>query len=115
MKKQILAFLGAAGCLLTASAATDADGGYLFTYFTGNDPLDESIHFALSPDGLNFRALNDNAAVIDSRLISETGGVRDPHILRTEDGKHFYMVVTDMTCNKGWDSNRGLTLLKSEV
>ena len=40
--------------------------------------------------------------------------MRDPHILRTEDGKHFYMVVTDMTSCKGWDSNRGLTLLKSD-
>ncbi len=99
----------------TAEAlAPAADAGYLFTYFTGNDPLDESIHFALSRDGLNFKALNDNAPVIDSRLISETGGVRDPHILRSEDGKTFYMAVTDMTSCKGWDSNRGLTLLKSD-
>lgn len=111
MKKSILALICCANSVLCLAAA---DAGYLFTYFTGNDPLDESIHFALSPDGLNFKALNDNAPVIDSRLISETGGVRDPHILRTEDGKSFYMVVTDMTCNKGWDSNRGLTLLKSD-
>lgn len=111
MKKSILALLCCANSALGFAAA---DAGYLFTYFTGNDPLDESIHFALSPDGLNFKALNDNAPVIDSRLISETGGVRDPHILRTEDGKSFYMVVTDMTCNKGWDSNRGLTLMKSD-
>lgn len=111
MKRLLISTLAAAGC--AACMAAD-NGGYLFAYFTGNDPLDESIHFALSPDGLNFKALNDNAAVIDSRLISETGGVRDPHIMRAEDGKTFYMVVTDMTCNKGWDSNRGLTLLKSD-
>ena len=111
MKQTILALLCCANSILASAAA---DAGYLFTYFTGNDPLDESIHFALSPDGLNFKALNDNAPVIDSHLISETGGVRDPHILRTEDGKSFYMVVTDMTCCKGWDSNRGLTLLKSD-
>lgn len=87
---------------------------YLFTYFTGNDSRDEAIKFAVSRDGLNFTALNDNCPIIDSRLISETGGVRDPHIMRTEDGRRFYMVVTDMTSCKGWDSNRGLTLLKSD-
>lgn len=87
---------------------------YLFTYFTGNDKRDEAIRFAVSLDGRNFTALNDNAPVIDSRQISETGGVRDPHIMRTEDGQHFYMVVTDMVSANGWSSNRGLTLLKSD-
>lgn len=94
--------------------AEEAKTGYLFVYFTGNEKRDEAVKYALSRDGFNFRSLNDNAPVIDSRLISETGGVRDPHILRTEDGKHFYMVVTDMESGKGWDSNRGLTLLKSD-
>ncbi len=88
--------------------------GYLFTYFTGNDIREEAVRFALSRDGRNFTALNDNCPVIDSRLISETGGVRDPHILRCEDGKRFYMVLTDMVSANGWDSNRGLTLLKSD-
>lgn len=88
--------------------------GYLFVYFTGGDKRDEAIRFALSKDGLNFTSLNDNAPVVDSRLISETGGVRDPHILRTEDGKGFYMVVTDMVSANGWDSNRGLILMKSD-
>ncbi len=96
------------------TVAEETYDGYLFTYFTGNDKRDEAIRFALSRDGLTFTALNDNAPVIDSRLISETGGVRDPHILRTEDGRHFYMVVTDMVSANGWDSNRGLTLLKSD-
>jgi GH43 family beta-xylosidase len=108
----------AAALLMSAAGVQAADTepctAYLFTYFTGNDKRDEAIRFGVSRDGLNFTALNDNAPVIDSRLISETGGVRDPHILRTEDGKHFYMVVTDMVCANGWDSNRGLTLLKSD-
>lgn len=99
---------------LPAMAQQNDFKGYLFAYFTGNDRRDESIKFALSPDGFNFKALNDNCPIIDSRLISETGGVRDPHIMRTEDGRHFYMVVTDMVCANGWDSNRGLTLLKSD-
>ena len=87
--------------------------GYLFTYFKGNDVKDEAICYAISRDGYNYRALNNNQPIIDSKEISATGGVRDPHILRCEDGKTFYMVVTDMTSSKGWDSNRAMTLLKS--
>ena len=70
--------------------------GYLFTYFTGNHISEEAVCFAVSTDGYSFYALNDNKPVLDSKVISSTGGVRDPHILRCEDGKTFYMVVTDM-------------------
>lgn len=87
--------------------------GYLFTYFTGNHISEEAIHFAVSLDGYNYWALNNNKPVIDSKTISSTGGVRDPHILRCEDGKTFYMVVTDMVSGNGWDSNRAMVLLKS--
>lgn len=86
---------------------------YLFAYFTGNDIKEESVHFAVSNNGYNFRALNNNQAVIDSKLISSSGGIRDPHILRAVNGKTFYMVATDMVCAKGWDSNRAMVLLKS--
>ncbi|MDE6071213.1 MAG: glycoside hydrolase family 97 catalytic domain-containing protein [Muribaculaceae bacterium] len=88
--------------------------GYLFTYFTGNnnEKEEEAIRFALSDNGYDFKALNGNRPVIKSSLISETGGVRDPHILRGPDNC-FYMVVTDMVCANGWDSNRAMVLLKS--
>ncbi len=87
--------------------------GYLFAYFRGNAVADEAVCFAVSVDGYNYRTLNGGEPVIDSRAISQTGGVRDPHILRGEDGKTFYMVTTDMTSSKGWDSNRGLVMLRS--
>lgn len=87
--------------------------GYLFAYFTGNRKEQESIHFAISKDGYHFQSLNNNRPVILSSKISETGGVRDPHILRGKDGKNFYMVVTDMVSSLGWNSNRGLVLMKS--
>ncbi|WP_313372419.1 family 43 glycosylhydrolase [Sphingobacterium multivorum] len=97
------------------SGPTDKDfAGYLFAYFKGNAVVDEAVCFAISTDGYTYRALNDNQPILDSKIISKTGGVRDPHILRGEDGKTFYMVLTDMTSSKGWDSNRGLILLKSE-
>ncbi len=86
---------------------------YLFVYFTGNKIAEEAIHYAVSADGYNYSALNNNQPVIASKNISSTGGVRDPHILRSEDGTTFYMVVTDMTSSKGWNSNRAMVLMKS--
>ncbi len=96
----------------TTSPATDKFAAYLFVYFTGNDKSEEAIRFALSNDGYRFRSLNHNQPVINSADISSTGGVRDPHILRGNDG-NFYMVVTDMISAKGWNSNRAMVLLKS--
>lgn len=89
------------------------NSAYLFAYFTGNKKADESIRFAISEDGYHYKALNNNQPVLSSEQISSTGGVRDPHILRGADGKSFYMVATDMVSAKGWDSNRGMVLLKS--
>ena len=86
---------------------------YLFTYFKGNVVQDEAVCYAISTDGYNFKALNNNHPILSSDKISSTGGVRDPHILRGENGK-FYMVLTDMTSSKGWDSNRAMVLLKSD-
>lgn len=86
---------------------------YLFTYFTGNRIDEEAVRYAISYDGYNYKALNQNQPVIDSKTISSTGGVRDPHILRCEDGKTFYMVLTDMVSANGWSSNRAMIMLKS--
>lgn len=87
---------------------------YLFAYFTGNSPEEEQICFALSQDGYNYTLLNDGEPVIPSAEIARKKCVRDPHILRGQDGDTFYMVVTDMRSNDGWSSNDGLVLLKSD-
>lgn len=104
-------------CLFFSEFAAEAfektDSAYLFVYFTGNKPQEEAVRFAVSLDGYNYKALNGNNPVIDSKVISETGGVRDPHIYRGPDNR-FYMTLTDMTSEKGWDSNRGLVLLSSD-
>lgn len=92
---------------------TQKFSAYLFVYFTGNDKKEESIRFALSNDGYNYRALNGNNPVMASQEISLTGGVRDPHILRGADSKTFYMVATDMVSALGWNSNRAMVLMKS--
>ena len=87
--------------------------GYLFAYFTGNHIPQEAVNYAISLDGYNFYALNDNKPVIDSKVVSSTGGVRDPHVLRGEGDGCYYMVLTDMASCNGWDSNRALVMLKS--
>ena len=86
---------------------------YLFAYFTGNSQSQEQIRFALSTDGFNYTPLNNGAPIISSDTIALKKAVRDPHILRGEDGR-FYMVVTDMKSSEGWSSNDGLVLLRSD-
>ncbi|MBP5679721.1 MAG: family 43 glycosylhydrolase [Bacteroidales bacterium] len=96
-------------CILLASEFV----AFLFTYFTGNRPDQEQICYALSEDGYNYTVLNQGYPVIKSDSIAFTQCVRDPHILRGEDGKTFYMVATDMKSSLGWASNRGLVMMKS--
>ncbi|WP_163323768.1 glycoside hydrolase family 43 protein [Draconibacterium mangrovi] len=92
---------------------TPQTDSYLFAYFTGNGPGEEAIRYAVSTDGYNYRALNNNQPVLDSKNISTSGGVRDPHILRGADGKTFYMVATDLFVpEQGWN-NFAMILMKS--
>lgn len=92
--------------------------GYLFTYFEGSgDPLkQEHLRFGISKNGIDWKALNDNLPVISSDTISKTNGIRDPHILRCEDDKTFYLVATDMSAvRNGWkSSNPGIVMMKSD-
>lgn len=113
-KKLFLAALVSSMFVMTAGAQNNEPKvAYLFTYFTGNAPEEEQICYALSEDGYNYTPLNHGNPVIHSDTIALTGCVRDPHILRGEDGKTFYMVVTDMKSSLGWSSNRGMVLMKS--
>ena len=118
MRKVILLtimLLWCGGLYAISPKSNDKDmAGYLFVYFTGNHISQEAVCYALSSDGYNFNKLNGGKPVLDSKIISSTGGVRDPHILRSQDGKWFYMVVTDMVSDNGWDSNRAMVMLKSK-
>ncbi len=104
----------AVACLLLAGSAFAKDKyvAYLFAYFTGNSMEQEQICYAISTDGWNYAPLNDGHPVIISDSIARKKAVRDPHILRGEDG-WFYMVVTDMASSQGWSSNRGMVLMRS--
>ena len=124
MNKRLLTMTMLAMAVLSAYSGTEQEAGgekvdpdemvaYLFAYFNGNAPEDEQICFALSDDGYNYTPLNMGAPVVASDTIALTQCVRDPHILRCEDGKTFYMVATDMRSSLGWSSNRGLVMMKS--
>jgi hypothetical protein len=86
---------------------------YLFGFFSDNSPRGEQVRYAISDDGFDYKSLNFGRPVVASDTISLKKGVRDPHIMRGEDGKTFYMVLTDMRSSEGWQSNDGLVLMKS--
>ena len=96
------------------AATNNKYAGYLFAYFEGSGNQQEHSRFAISEDAKNWYALNDNQPVIASDSISTSGGIRDPHILRGEDGC-YYIVATDMnTVKNGWKDNPGIVLMKSK-
>lgn len=83
---------------------------YLFLFFPNNN--NENIYYALSTDGYNYKVINNDKRVLAADSVSIKKGLRDPHVLRGEDG-NFYMVATDMKSSEGWSSNRGMVLFKS--
>lgn len=97
-----------------AYPAVSMSGAYVFCYFTGNEVDEQKIHLAVSTDGYNFEALNNNEAVIEQT--KGTGCVRDPYIFKAvdEEGKDcYYIVATDMNALEGWTSNHRIIFWKS--
>ena len=88
---------------------------YLFAYFgSDNQEKEEYLRFAISRDGISWRALNGNAPVIGSDTIANSKRIRDPHILRGENGE-FLLVATDMNAwRDGWNTpNPGIVMMRS--
>ena len=84
---------------------------YLFCYFTGNEPANESVHFAVSKDGYHFDALNNNEKIITQTLGKKC--CRDPYIFRDDEGI-FHIIATDMRCYDGWCSNNSMVVWDSK-
>ncbi|MBR5536121.1 MAG: family 43 glycosylhydrolase [Clostridia bacterium] len=80
---------------------TDEEYGYLLAYFTGNNPDQERMSYALSRNGYDFYALNSSDPVFKPE--GGTLCMRDPYIFKGEDGK-FYCIATDMKSSLGWSS-----------
>lgn len=88
---------------MISSTKTDNERfGYLFAHFIGEQENGEQIYFALSRDGFHWRDLNSEQPVLTS-MIGERG-VRDPYLLRSADGRGFYMLATDLSIyyREGW-------------
>ena len=95
----------------TADVAKADDGDYyMFAYFTGNedtrqyDNNNQAIRFAVSTDGLNFKALNDNKPAI--KQLGGSLNVRDPYLFKGADD-YYYIIGTDLDCiTMGWWGNQ---------
>ena len=97
-----------------AYPAVSTSGAYVFCYFVGNEVDEQRIHLAVSTDGYNFEALNNNEPVI--MQTKGTGCVRDPYMLKgvDENGRDCYFIIaTDMNALEGWTSNHALITWKS--
>jgi hypothetical protein len=91
--------------MLTATGALAGDGGFLFVTFKGEQtPMSEQIYFAVSPDGHVWNALNNSQPILVSTLGEK--GVRDPFLVRSHDGKKFYIIATDLSIHLNRDWNR---------
>lgn len=83
---------------------------YLFAHFVGTESSanDEQIYFSVSTDGTEWKTLQNDSKPILTSTVGELG-VRDPYILRGEDGK-FFVIATDLSIyNRRSDSNRWST------
>ena len=57
--------------MFSAVATASARNKYLFVYFTGNDPQQEQISYAISDDGFNYTPLNGGKPVVSSDTIAQ--------------------------------------------
>ena len=105
-----LVFAGVATC---AAAPSEPTSAYLMVHFTGESAHGEQIYFSVSEDGLHWSELNNSEPVLVSAIGDK--GVRDPSIIRSPDGKKFYLLATDLRIanGKGWKaaSTQGSTSL----
>jgi hypothetical protein len=92
---------------------------YLLVHFIGDFEDGEQIYFSVSEDGFHWKDLNDGKPVLCSNIGEK--GVRDPFILRSHDGRKFYIVATDLriATGKGWqaaqfEGSRSLLVWESE-
>lgn len=81
---------------LTTEPSVKEGKGYLWVYFTGEGEGAEAINMALSKENdiLDWCTLNEGKPLIVSKKGEE--GLRDPFVIRSFDGKLFYLLATDL-------------------
>ena len=86
----------AGAVLLLPQAAAAANTAYVMAYFTESpqqQAANYGLHLAVSQDGLNWTPLNQNNPV--ATPTAGTLGLRDPFVLRKQDGT-FVVLATDL-------------------
>ena len=90
----------------SGQAAPATYSGYAMAYFTESNQgvgNNYGLHLAVSSDGLNWSPLNQNNPVVTPS--QGTGGLRDPFILRKQDGT-FEILATDLNGTDFSQSNQ---------
>ena len=107
-------FAGTVGALNAVAEPSDAEtlaevtdmttptdeGAYLFVHFIDEEQTEdkEQLYFSVSKNGTSWRTLNGVQPVLDTKTLDGgTGGIRDPHIIRSPEGDKFYMIATDLS------------------
>jgi sucrose-6-phosphate hydrolase SacC (GH32 family) len=82
--------------------------GFLFVHFTGTEDTEKSeqLYFSLSNDGLNWKDCNAGNPILTSNIGEK--GIRDPFIIRHNDGSGFTILATDLSIyhRGGWDKTQ---------
>jgi len=98
MGSALISRLGLLIAMLLASSVLAEDERFLFVTFKGEaTPLTEQIYFAVSKNGTDWESLKQGRPILTSHLGEK--GVRDPYLLKSNDGKHFYILATDLSIN----------------
>ncbi|MGW3345858.1 glycoside hydrolase family 43 protein [Nonomuraea rubra] len=98
LRRRALALLATLCAVLAVNAApaSAANSAYVFAYFTESPNMNGAnygLHLAVSQDGLNWTPLNQNNPVVTPT--AGTLGLRDPFVLRKQDGT-FVILATDL-------------------
>lgn len=98
---------------LTTTLQAKSKDYYLFTYFNNAEKEGQYVWFSISEDGVDFTPVNEGKPIIAADNISVSGTVRDPHMLRADNG-WFLQVVTDMDMSLGKWTCRGIVMMRSK-
>src|SRR5215217_8228668 len=84
--------LQSCGVVKNNQSSKEKMSAYLMTYFKDDT---HGLYFALSNDGYTFTDVNAGNPVVAGDTIAEQKGIRDPYIMRGNDG-YFYIAMTDL-------------------
>ncbi|MCI8307457.1 MAG: family 43 glycosylhydrolase [Lachnospiraceae bacterium] len=95
----------------------DDMGGYLWTFFNVEGGY-EKIFFGYSEDGLVWQKLNKDSAgtpmpILANDAAESDKGVRDPHIIRSNDGTKYWILGTDLHAEGGGAGGSGWNQLSA--